>query len=777
MAVEAGTYVIVSATKPTLALDLYGAWDTSGNRLQLYARHDGDAQQVRLLPYGENWYMQFILTGKCIDRRGAGTTNGTEIIQWDKNTGQAQNWRFVEDGNTVTVGGVEYPSYTIMHPTLEMALAVNGSIASGSKLQLYSANGADSQRWVLIPQNPIPDGTYKVFTPLKTTMMLDVASGSTAKGANVQIYSDNDTNAQKWVVTTDKTTGISKIANPVTGYVLDDYNASTDVGANIIMWEYHGGQGQQWVIDPDESRTVTINGEPVGLYRLLMKLGTNRAADVANGGTSLGTNVRLWSLNNSLAQVWGFIPSEYLADDLPVPSSLSVSLMPLGGGARKGNINNNDTVVSFPAGSYSVYPRFNSAGDKFQLRYRTRERTSDMDNADLGEWSAWKSIFDGSSSNNGWGDIWSENCKPIQHNNTNWAKALSGTLSTTETDLIEYQYEVRRFVSKWGKANGAAHGNSATTSFKVAIEPAISDISLTMTPAGLAVSYTSSLPRSENTIKVSCPELFEDHSETAALASDSIVIPYDELLTIPEDGSTYTVELSLTTVDGATSAIRYPASVSYDSEHGTGVDYSFGVNGAAVDFTLDGTGVVYLEVVRGHGNRLIPFETDENGKVTIIPPLNTPYTLYVVKGEVTGGGAWATKVLHMGAIETNAYHITSLDGTNDVTIELNEGEPPTFEPSYARDLSFATTTGRERNVATMGTTTVAKWNLAGVFYGTYNGTLLEYDKAFDIAAHMGFCIFRAPNTFWAQAAITASSYNMSRVNVHSASFSFKEIEI
>lgn len=845
MAVEAGTYVILSAASTGLALDVSGNSDsTNGRRVQLWTRFDNDAQLVRFIPTGSNWYIQFLLSGKQLTRTsdtnyvairktnnsvtymsnvggntyrnnydklwvhssadsaassrigyltlgqtvtitstvtaggivygvyttGTGTENQTKIVQWDSSSNGSQNWQVVADGKTVTVGGTAYPTYVIRHPSITRALDItNGSYTAGNFLQLCDINGSDAQRWALIPQNPIPDGTYEICPYVNNKNCIDVAGESTAIGANAWLWSRLDQNNQKWVVSTDSD-GISTITDNRTGYVLDVQNGKAYNGANVQVYSSNGSDAQKWVIDP-ATITNEVNDQTSPYYRIHAKLDTGYVMDNNGGGTANGTNLIIWAHDpNSYNQLFRFEPTEYLASDLPVPSSLGVSLTD--GGDNQGS------VISLADDSdYSVYPRFNCAGTAYQMRYRYRARSFDMDSADAGEYGAWQSVLDGSSSNDGWGDIQTANCEVTQSGNVNWAKAFTGTVSTTATDLVEYQYEVRRYATTWGKAGGAAHGNSATGSFKVVITPTVTITGLTMTPTGLAVSYESTFPRGENTITLSCPALFEDYTLTNALAADSVVVPYDMLLSVPSEGDSYTVTLALTTLDGGEGNITSAHTVSYDSEHGTGIDVECKVENSLNTMTVDGESVVYLEVERGHGNRLVPFTSDANGKVTIIPPLNKAYKVYVVKGKVTGGDSWATKVMTFPAIADSAYHITALDASHDVTIELGEGQPPTFTPSYARDITFATTTGRERNVAAMGTTTVATWPLNGVMYETFNGPIVDHDAAFDIAAHMGFCVFRAPNGFWAQAAITAASNDMTRDNVHTASFSFKEIEV
>ena len=67
----------------------------------------------------------------------------------------------------------------------------------------------------------IADGLYEIRSALLESMALDIAGGSTAKGANVQIYANNDTNAQKYRIT-EETAGhwsivtFARLAAPMT---------------------------------------------------------------------------------------------------------------------------------------------------------------------------------------------------------------------------------------------------------------------------------------------------------------------------------------------------------------------------------------------------------------------------------------------------------------------------------------------------------------------------------------------------------------------------------
>lgn len=765
MAIEPGTYVLVSGKNSNYALDVKNGSEKNGSACQLYTRNDTDAQLLRVIPVDNCYRLQFILNGKCLDRASNGTTNGTAVQVYDVNGTAAQKWRIVDSGSTGSISGTSYVKYILKHPTLDMALDVaSGTMANGTKLQLYEANNTDAQNWMLVPQNPVANGTYEMVTALSSTMRVDVKSGSTAQGANVQLYSRNDTNAQKWVVSTDSN-GISTIKSAETGYALDVQSGSTKDGANVQVYAANGTEAQQWVIEPS-STSGERNGQPSAYYRVHVVSGKGRVLDVASGKTALNTNIQVYSANGTKAQLFEFVPTESLADDLPVPSSLGISKASLG--ASSG------TAATFAYGSVAVYPRFACSGSTYQMRYRTRTRTAKQDNSDRSSWSAWASIADGSTSNSGWGDIQDYNCEVAQKGGVNWAKALTGTLSSGGTDLVEWQYEVRRFAETWGKANGCAHGNSATATVKAAVKPNVSGISAAMTTEGIAVTYTSDFIRSGNTVTVSAPGLFSAAKSTAMPYSGTVVVPYGNLTTVPDEGDTYAVTVQVTTCDGGIGSTTSRTAVSYDAQHGTTVTAKATVDGTLATIKTDAT-AVYLRIERGHGDRLVECPVS-NGSVTIAPPLGVPYLVFVMKGSTSG--AWASTALKMDAVNDGCYHITATDCSSDLRVKVKEGERPDFSVSYERDMSLNSTTGREREVVGLGTTVSASWNLGGTLVDKMDGAALDaLDSQFDTAAHMGKCIFRSPHGFWAQAAIKSASIDFQRPDYHDVDFSFEEVQI
>jgi hypothetical protein len=137
----------------------------------------------------------------------------------------------------------------------------------------------------------VSGGLYKL-THKDTDQVLDVDNGSTAPGANVQQFTDNGTNAQRWTVTL-QADGHYKLLNKNSGHALDVAGASAAPGTNVQQWTDNGNDAQRWQLQ-------AMSG---GFYKLLHK-GTDQALDVASNSVSPGANVQQYTDNGNDAQRW-----------------------------------------------------------------------------------------------------------------------------------------------------------------------------------------------------------------------------------------------------------------------------------------------------------------------------------------------------------------------------------------------------------------------------------------------------------------------------------------
>lgn len=142
----------------------------------------------------------------------------------------------------------------------------------------------------------IPAGEYTITAALNANFVLDVHGGSSANGANVQIYRDNASPAQRWKVTEDET-GYLTLTNEASGKVLDVHTANNHPGANVDQWASNGTRAQKWIAI-NENGHITLRSALAGDQPL--------ALDVWAGHMGSGVNVQSYAANGTAAQQWNF---------------------------------------------------------------------------------------------------------------------------------------------------------------------------------------------------------------------------------------------------------------------------------------------------------------------------------------------------------------------------------------------------------------------------------------------------------------------------------------
>lgn len=86
------------------------------------------------------------------------------------------------------------------------------------------------------------------------------------------------------------------LVNRNSGKCLDVNGASTADGANVQQWTCNGGQNQRWRV------------EDAGGYSRLVNVQSGKVLDVANCGSADGANVQQWAWLNNACQQWRLLP-------------------------------------------------------------------------------------------------------------------------------------------------------------------------------------------------------------------------------------------------------------------------------------------------------------------------------------------------------------------------------------------------------------------------------------------------------------------------------------
>lgn len=292
---------IKSAGKSNLVFDVPGASTANSARIQLYAANGTNAQKFRFQQIGNGTYnIVNVNSGKVLDVYGASASNGAVLQQYDSNGTVAQQW---------TVRNYGDGKISLMSVNANKAIDVPGAnYSSNVALQLYSPNDTAAQQWIIEKsktmrdrlneqaakhRQDLPDGTYSFGSKLKTNMKMDVYGASRSDCANVQLWTGNGTNAQRWRVSHDDN-GYVTLTSANSDKALDVYGASTANGANAQQYALNGTYAQKWIAIKNSD----------GSYTFQSALAENKVLDVSGASTSNGANVQLYAANGTTAQKW-----------------------------------------------------------------------------------------------------------------------------------------------------------------------------------------------------------------------------------------------------------------------------------------------------------------------------------------------------------------------------------------------------------------------------------------------------------------------------------------
>lgn len=295
-----GTYVISTALSSNYVLDVYGGYTWNKANVQLFAKNGTDAQAFKVT-HDSQGYVTFtnVNSGKVLEVAGSRVGNNANVQQYSLDGSRAQKWVVQKYGSGYTIISALDPNFVL---DLSGALVMNGR-----NIGLYQNNGSKAQQWnfskhmtdrercdLFAAQNKgkMADGVYYIKNK-NVNYALDVYGGSLYGGANVQLYSLNRSNAQKWKITHDSK-GYVMFQNVGSGMYLTAGGSGNS--ANVYQQKQSNGYNQKWIIMFDTNSNL----------RIVSALHSNRVLDIHGGMIRNFSNIQLYDSNNSNAQKWVF---------------------------------------------------------------------------------------------------------------------------------------------------------------------------------------------------------------------------------------------------------------------------------------------------------------------------------------------------------------------------------------------------------------------------------------------------------------------------------------
>lgn len=281
-----GNYYINVRSKVASSVDIPSGSAADSTVIQLYSGNGSKAQQFTFTRQSDESYeIVNVNSGKALDVRNAVAENNAIVQQYSRNNSQAQRW-FIRDS-----GAGYYLQSALGNWVLDLS---GGNTADGTAIRLYAPNGTASQLFVVSSSDvSITTGVSMIITSVANKKLVtDVTSASTANRARVQLYSSNNTNAQKYRFESIGN-GTYKIVNVNSGKVLDVSGGSTANGAALQQYTNNNTVAQQWTVRNYGSGKVA-----------LVSVNANKAVDIPNGNAVQQAQLQLYSPNGTVAQQW-----------------------------------------------------------------------------------------------------------------------------------------------------------------------------------------------------------------------------------------------------------------------------------------------------------------------------------------------------------------------------------------------------------------------------------------------------------------------------------------
>lgn len=281
-----GNYYINVRSKVASSVDIPGGSAADSTAIQLYSGNGSKAQQFTFTRQSDGSYeIVNVNSGKALDVRNGVAENNAIVQQYSRNNSQAQRW-FIRDS-----GAGYYLQSALGNWVLDLS---GGNTANGAAIRLYTPNGTASQLFVVSSSDVnIATGVSMIITSVANKKLVtDVAGASTANGARVQLYSSNNTNAQKYRFESIGN-GTYKIVNINSGKMLDVAGGSTANGAALQQYTSNNTVAQQWTVRNYGSGKIA-----------LVSVNANKAVDIPGGNAVQQAQLQLYSPNGTVAQQW-----------------------------------------------------------------------------------------------------------------------------------------------------------------------------------------------------------------------------------------------------------------------------------------------------------------------------------------------------------------------------------------------------------------------------------------------------------------------------------------
>jgi len=294
--IEDGIYVITSSIDKNKSFDVTDSSKENNITIQLWD-YCGFIHQKFKITYNKTYYtISSINSNKVL-----AINNNNQLIQKEAEGLINEKW---------IIEHTEDNKYSFISMFNNFCIDIPSANAyNGAKLQVYKQNNTEAQKFSLINKTPIigektvEDGDYRIVSPIDNLKAFDVVDGMDKSGTKIQLWDEWNAEQQKFeiIYTND---GCYKIRSKLSNKVLTVESENPSLNSNITQEEDKDLDTQKWIIKDLNSGLYSLISKCANLYITLNDIPQN------------GELLKLSELNNMNSQKFILInetPKENIA--------------------------------------------------------------------------------------------------------------------------------------------------------------------------------------------------------------------------------------------------------------------------------------------------------------------------------------------------------------------------------------------------------------------------------------------------------------------------------
>lgn len=725
MALSNGQYAIINVTSG-LALDVKDSSDKRGANVLVNTYGEADTQLWHCVKKSNGWQVICSATGKSLD---AASSEGSNVQQFtDNDKKNTQRWTIEPTGNTYTLNGASYATYTLKKYSTSM-YAVEAGTEAYSNVQI----SATSQEWAFANVPWLSDaGTYAFASALDTDTVITMESDVRQGRATLEVWDEKNRQTFQNVRWTEQ--GYNNLRRLETSKFMSwtSMDANIKAGRVLKQYDYDKNSTNQHYIFAQVGYT-DLQGDTVPTYTIGVQSASNFVLDASNGTDDgiadyVTFQPKRTDENGDVvaAQQWVLLHTSRWIKGYTTPYNLGIST------------DGKNTVRSTSMSADETFTGkicLKTPDLQQNARYRVRGRVKGTSDFDV---SPWRSAEDGSTAFNGWGDGWHNMWVGKRGSHVVFDHEF--TLSWGNYDRLDVDIRARTVLLK--TTNGSKeYTRSSESSYTVPIlwEPAITLDSVIMTFSAVHVSLSSDYNQAGNHVKVS---MCGGSASDVIAQSGEVEIPLSRLKTIPALGESVSVDVEWLTSDGCKVTKTLTGTVTYD---GGTIDvnpsWTFDADTRCMVATLGNSYAARLFVEKPTGTEMYECPI-VNGTAYVPYPLNQSYKVWV---SVETDTDWGGKLQSFSAVKSREF-VWNWNQCQKTAVAFAGIGAPSQSRKLTPDVSVTNTNGRAHPIAHAWGTVTASLDFDGVI--TVDKTLGSGTEEFTLLAHTAksgeYPVYRTP---------------------------------